>query len=81
MSIKYFGPYAGEVGMSSNNLVDVAIAAMATIALAACISAPPGNNAVDIDLQYGIPVDSVPSYLLRPDGLMTNGLLPAQPNG
>ena len=66
---------------SSALLVGVTIAAMTTIALVACTSPPPGNNAVDIDLQYGIPVDSVPSYLLRPDGLMINGVLPAQPYG
>jgi hypothetical protein len=64
---------------SSQSLVGVAIAAMTTLALAACTSAPPGNDPIAIDAQYGIPPGSVPSYMLRPDGLMTNGLLPAQP--
>jgi hypothetical protein len=64
---------------SGKSLVGVAIAAMTTLALAECTSAPPGNDAIGIDAQYGIPPYSVPSYLLRPDGLMTNGLLPAQP--
>jgi hypothetical protein len=64
---------------SSQLLVGVAIAATTTLALAACTSSPPGSNPIAIDEQYGIPPGSVPSSMLRPDGLMTNGLLPAQP--
>jgi hypothetical protein len=33
------------------------------------------------NLKYGIPPYSVPANMLRPDGLMTNGLLPLQPYG
>jgi hypothetical protein len=65
--------------MNSRSLVGVAIAAMTTFALAACTSPPPSNDAIAIDAQYGIPPGSVPPYMLAPDGLMTNGLLPAQP--
>ncbi len=65
---------------SSLSSLGVAIAAMTTLALAACTSALPGNNANAIDAQYGIPPGSVPSYMLKPDGLMTNGLQPAQPD-
>jgi hypothetical protein len=64
---------------SSKFVVRVAIAAMTALALAACSTAPPPNDPIAIDEQYGIPAGSVPPYLLRPDGLMTNGLLPAQP--
>jgi hypothetical protein len=61
------------------SFVGVVIAAMMTLTLAACASGPPPHDAIGIDEQYGIPAGSVPPYLLRPDGLMTNGLLPAQP--
>jgi hypothetical protein len=61
------------------SLVSIAIAALTTLALAACDLAPPPHDAIGIDDQYGIPAGSVPSYLLRPDGVMSNGLLPAQP--
>jgi hypothetical protein len=65
---------------SSKFVVRVAIAVMTALAAAACSgTAPPPNDPIAIDEQYGIPVGSVPSYLLRPDGVMTNGLLPAQP--
>jgi hypothetical protein len=65
--------------MNSRSLIGVAIAAMTTFALAACTSPPPSSDAIAIDAQYGIPPGSVPPYMLTPDGLMTNGLLPAQP--
>ena len=64
---------------SSKSLVGAAIAAMTAFALPACTMVPPPKNAMEIDDQYGIPPDSVPSYLLNPNGVMTNGLLPAQP--
>ena len=60
-------------------LLGVALAVMTTLALAACDSGPPPHDAIGIDDLYGIPAGSVPPELLRPDGLMTNGLLPAQP--
>jgi hypothetical protein len=64
--------------MSFRKLLAGAVVA-ATATLASCATVPPPKTAVEIDDQYGIPPGSVPSYLLRPDGLMTNGLLPAQP--
>jgi hypothetical protein len=64
--------------MPSRKLPVCAVIA-ATATLAACNFMPPPKTAAEIDDQYGIPQGSVPSYLLRPDGLMTNGLLPAQP--
>ncbi len=65
---------------SSKFVVRVAIATMTALTLAACsTTAPPPNDPIAIDEQYGIPAGSVPPYLLRPDGVMTNGLLPAQP--
>jgi hypothetical protein len=66
--------------LSRKLMVRVAIAAMTALAAAACMGpAPPPNDPIAIDDEYGIPAGSVPSYLLRPDGVMTNGLLPAQP--
>jgi hypothetical protein len=64
---------------SGKSLAGVGVAAMTTLGLAACTSGPPPTDAIGIDSQYGIPAGSVPSYLLQPDGVMTNGLLPAQP--
>jgi hypothetical protein len=64
---------------AGKSLVGIAIAAMTMLALAACTSGPRPTDAIGIDAEYGIPAGSVPSYLLRPDGVMTNGLLPAQP--
>ena len=63
----------------ANLVVGVMIATITTFGLAACYSAP-ANDPISIDAQYGIPPYSVPSNDLRPDGLMNNGLLPAQPN-
>jgi len=67
---------------SRQSLVGVAISATATLMLAACstLPPPPPNDPIAIDDQYGIPAGSVPPDMLSPDGLMTNGLLPAQPN-
>jgi hypothetical protein len=66
---------------SRQSLVGVAIVSIATLMLAACTTVPPPpDDPIAIDAQYGIPAGSVPPYMLRPDGLMTNGLLPAQPN-
>jgi hypothetical protein len=59
------------------SLVGAAIAATAT--LAACTSGPAPQTPAEIDSLYGIPPNSVPASSLRPDGSMTNGLMPAQP--
>jgi hypothetical protein len=64
---------------SSRVLVVIAIAAMTAFGLSACNFVPPPRNAWEIDDQYGVPPGSVPPYLLKPNGVMTNGLLPAQP--
>lgn len=64
---------------SGKSLLGAAMAATTLCALAACTSTPPPKTAADIDAQYGIPPETVPSYMLKPDGLMNNGLLPAQP--
>ena len=52
------------------------------LALSACASPqlPPGTNGDALDEAYGIPPNTEPPYLMRPDGLMINGLLPEQPN-
>jgi hypothetical protein len=67
-----------KLAMAFGNLLVGAVIA-ATGTLAACNMVPPPKTATEIDSQYGIPPGSVPAYLLRPDGLMINGLLPAQP--
>ena len=54
-------------------------AIVAMTALAACKSTKAPNSAESIDDQYGIPPLSVPSHMLKSDGFMSNGLLPAQP--
>lgn len=51
------------------------VLAAAALALAACSSASPQND----DAAYGIPPGIVAPSLMRPDGLMINGLLPPQP--
>ena len=55
----------------------VALAAM----LAGCSDPPFPNTPDAVDSAYGIPHGSVPAEYRRPDGWLTNGLLPAQPNG
>ncbi len=60
-------------------MTERAISVAVLVSLAACSSVPQGSSAEAIDARYGIPPDSVPAYLLQPNGLMTNGLLPAQP--
>jgi hypothetical protein len=74
------GTCSGKLAMSfSRMLVSVAAASVALCSLAACNMVPPPRNAMEIDAQYGIPAFSVPPQMLQPNGLMTNGLLPAQP--
>jgi hypothetical protein len=63
----------------SKFVFSVAIAATTAFALSACTTSPPPKNATEIDDQYGIPAGSVPPYMLKSDGVMSNGLLPAQP--
>jgi hypothetical protein len=55
------------------------IAIVALTSLAACRSAAPIDKAAAVDDRYGVPPFSVPPDLLKSDGFMTNGLLPAQP--
>jgi hypothetical protein len=46
-----------------------------------CSTAPLPSTPATVDAAYGIPGGSVPANLQRPDGLLENGLLPAQSNG
>jgi hypothetical protein len=56
----------------------IVIAALGS--LAACHSKPPIETAADaVDDRYGIPPFSVPTHMLKSDGFLINGLLPAQP--
>lgn len=64
---------------STKVLAGVAIAVAAAFALAACSEGPPANDPVGIDAQDGIPADSISPGMLKPNGTMNNGLLPAQP--
>ena len=51
---------------SSKSVVCIAIAAMTALALAGCsATAPPPNDPIAIDEQYGIPAGSVPSVLVE----------------
>jgi hypothetical protein len=49
--------------------------------LTGCADPPLPNTPDAVDAAYGIPHGSVPGEYRRPDGWLTNGLLPAQPNG
>ena len=49
--------------------------------IAGCSTAPLPSTPATVDAAYGIPAGSVPANLQRPDGLLENGLLPAQSNG
>ena len=53
---------------------------LAISGLAGCAPPPPVSGAAAIDGAYGIPPGTVPASLVRPDGLMINGLLPPNPN-
>jgi hypothetical protein len=48
---------------------------------AGCSGGPLPNTPASVDAAYGIPSGSVPAGLRRPDGMLKNGLLPAQSNG
>lgn len=48
---------------------------------AGCSTGPLPNTPQGVDAAYGIPSGSVPADLRRPDGMLKNGLLPAQSNG
>ncbi len=61
-------------------LLGVGVAASVVVALAGCSAPPPGTSGDAVDAAYGIPPNSVPSEVMRPDGLMINGLLPLPPN-
>ena len=56
-------------------LTRLLLLAATAAAVVACSSGPPDNP----DAAYGIPHNIVAPSLLRPDGLMINGLLPPQP--
>jgi hypothetical protein len=59
----------------------VLLTAAVGLGLSACAAPPPvSTNGAAFDEAYGIPPGTVPAYLMRPDGLMINGLLPEQPN-
>jgi hypothetical protein len=71
----------GRVMSANMRLLGAGVAAAVTLAVAACSSPPLSNNdGVALDEAYGIPPGSVPPGLLRPDGLLINGLLPEPPN-
>ncbi len=57
-----------------------ATAAVVTVALAlgGCASAWSGKSVKTLDTDLGVEPSTVPSYVMRPDGLMINGLLPEQ---
>ncbi len=56
-------------------------AALALAGLAACSSPPlDPNNGAALDAAYGIPPGTYPKSVMRPDGLLINGLLPLPPN-
>lgn len=46
-----------------------------------CSRGPLPDTPASVDAAYGIPSGSVPADLRRPDGMLKNGLLPAQSNG
>jgi hypothetical protein len=51
-----------------------------TLVATACSAPPPSSSGEAVDKAYGIPPGSAPPDLLRPDGLLDNGLLPLPPN-
>jgi hypothetical protein len=66
--------------LSSKFLVGGAVAVITMLGLPACSSRFTDNSPMGRDAeQYGIPYGSVPPDLLKPNGTMDNGLLPAQP--
>ncbi len=65
---------------SRANLLGAGVAALAAVVLAGCSSTPLANTPAALDSAYGIPANSVPSEVERPDGMLYNGLVPAQPN-
>jgi hypothetical protein len=56
------------------------VVALSTLT-AGCSTAPLPSTPATVNAAYGIPAGSVPANLQRPDGLLENGLLPAQSNG
>jgi hypothetical protein len=51
--------------------------AFAAVAILTACTSP--KSPTSVDAKYGVPPYSVPSDMMKPDGFMTNGLLPAQP--
>jgi predicted lipoprotein len=64
----------------SVNWLGIALVAAAALALSACSTPQHYSSGAALDAAYGIPPDSVPPYLMQPDGLLINGLLPKRPN-
>jgi hypothetical protein len=66
--------------MTRLRLLSLATGIAAAVALGGCYTPPPGTSGEAVDYDYGISPNPVPKDLMRPDGLMINGLLPPNPN-
>jgi hypothetical protein len=62
-------------------LLGMGVVALGASLCAGCSPGPLPNTPAGVDAAYGIPSGSVPADLRRPDGMLKNGLLPAQSNG
>jgi hypothetical protein len=72
----------GETDMAIRTaLIRAGIVGLGAALLAGCSPSPLPNTPEAVDAAYGIPAGSVPALDRRPDGLLRNGLLPAQSNG
>ncbi len=61
-------------------LIAAAALTFAPTLIAGCATRPPpADPAAALDSRYGIPPGSVPASVQRPDSMLNNGLLPAQP--
>jgi hypothetical protein len=77
---QFNGAKAEELAMTRARLLGLAVGIAAAAALAGCHTPPPGTPGEQVDYDYGISPNPVPKDLMRPDGLMINGLLPPNPN-
>lgn len=66
--------------MTRSHLLGLAAAIAAAGTLAACATTPPNMPGPAVDAAYGLVPNPVPDELMRPDGLMINGLLPPNVN-